>query len=451
MRDRDNLRIWHVLESYPPDYGGGTAITTRDICRFLAKRGHEVRVLCVENANRPCYTIRTEYDGAVRVDRVNLPYFKMHDPDGWQFGLLRWREHEQRIANLFEQMLAEWRPDLVDYHTSRPFGDECLISIARHDVPIVATLHDAYLICPRLNLLDSPVPRPCSRPKPLKCLECLYSHYDGSRAKAAVKLPWRLLKLGVYPAYRLWRRGMARRHVMAAIGRSAFMTQIHQPLLLGPVQHIPLGIDLTDLPAERPIRPRKPLRFGFVAGFQQSKGIWHVLDAAASLKRHGLPFALHIWGPSQEHGDAEIAARGLEDRVFLRGMYAPAERWPVYTEIDVAIMATTHCEPLGRVPMEAAAVGAPTIAPAVGGIPETIRDGVDGLLYRFRDPKHLEHQMRRTLEEPGLVEHLIKNLQPVLDTRSRIPAVEEFYISVLRSRASARATSAQSEARGDSQ
>jgi glycosyltransferase involved in cell wall biosynthesis len=197
------------------------------------------------------------------------------------------------------------------------------------------------------------------------------------------------------------------------------------------VQHIPLGIDLTDLPAEQPVRPRTPLRFGFVGGFQQTKGIWQALDAAASLKRHGLAFELHVWGPGQESGQAELVARGLEDRVFLRGLYAPEQRWSVYHDIDVAIMATTVCEPLGRVPLEAAAMGVPTIAPAVGGIPELIRDNVDGLLYQFRDPRDLERQMRRVLEEPNLSERLSANLPAVPDTRSRAAAVEEFYFAVL--------------------
>ena len=177
--------------------------------------------------------------------------------------------------------------------------------------------------------------------------------------------------------------------------------------------------------------PRTVLRFGFLAGFQQTKGIWDVLDAAASLKRQGLDFELHIWGPNLDHGRDEVAKRGLEDRVFLRGMYAPNEMWSVYSEIDVALMATTVCEPLGRIPLEAAASGAPTIAPAIGGITETIRDGVDGLLYKFRDAMDLEQKMRRILEEPGLVGRLIENLRPVPDTRERAEAVEAFYYRVL--------------------
>ena len=431
INESGGLRVWHILENYPPGYGGGAAITTRDICNSLAARGHEVRVLCADSQLTESYTIRTENDGPVRIDRVNLPYFMTEDPEGWQLSPGQWRAHELRIARLIDGLLSKWRPDIVDYHTARPFGEECLIRIARHGIPIVATLHDAWLICPRVMLLRSPTVSECSGPETLKCLECMYSQYDGTQLRAALKLPWRILKLRGYPAHRLRRRVQARRKVSGAIARSEFMAGVHRQHLQGPVEHIPLGIDLTGLPEERPARPRSPLRFGFLGGFQPTKGGLQVLDVARSLKAAGLSFELHIWGPNQERGEAEITARDLGDRVFLRGMFTPEERWLVYAEIDVALMATNVCEPLGRVPLEAAMMGAPTIGPAVGGIKETIRDEIDGLHYRFRDLSDLERQMRRVLVEEELLGRLIANLRPVLDTRTQVAEVERFYHRVL--------------------
>jgi glycosyltransferase involved in cell wall biosynthesis len=259
----------------------------------------------------------------------------------------------------------------------------------------------------------------------------MYNHYDGSHARAIAKLPWRLLKLGIYPSYRIRRRALARKALSGALGYSRFMVDSHKEFISGQVSYVPLGINLEGAQHSLPVRPRNVLRFGFLAGFQQTKGITDVLDAAASLKRSGLSFELHVWGPNQDQGPSELASRHLEDRVFLRGMYSSTELWKVYSEIDVALMATTVCEPLGRIPLEAAAAGAPTIAPAIGGITETIRDGVDGLLYKFRDSKDLEAKMRRVLVEADLVRQLIENLREVPDTRERGAAVEQFYYQVL--------------------
>lgn len=428
----DKLRLWHIAELYPPDYGGGAAIYVRDVCRFLAERGHEVRVLCTEAADRAPYTICTEYDGAVRIDRLNLPHFRLHDPGGWQLGLSGWRTHQRRVIEVTEHLLRDWTPDLVHFHTPHTLFEECLSSLQQRELPLVGMLHCAWLICPRMRLMRSPTSTQCEGPAPLRCLECLYSHWDGSHTRAGLKLPWRILKLGVFPAYRLWSRNEARKATHGLIGYSEFMTEAHQGRVSGPVEHIPLGIDLADLPVARPERPRTPLRFGFVGGFQPHKGIWEVLDAAAALQQRGLKFELHVWGPNQEM--RPVVERGLADYVRLHGMYTPAEKWAVFAEMDVLLMATQDREPFGRVVQEAAAMGAPTIAPAVAGIAEQIRDGVDGLLYRFRDRADLERQMARVVEQPTLVRQLSANLWEVVDTRAAVGAVEEFYFKILGSR-----------------
>ena len=430
LRDRP-LRIWQICESYPPHYGGGAAIIVRDISHALAGRGHDVQVLTTESRPGADYTGRIEPDESVRVERINLRYFRERDPDGWQLGMRAWRRHERRIAQLIEERIRSWRPDIVQYHTTRPFGEGAPLAIARNGLPIVAMLHEAWFLCARLMLLRSPQSEPCSGPGPVKCLECMYSHYDGGHRQALPKLTWRLPRLGIYPAYRLWRRRAARRALTGAVGYSHFMVDAHQTRTGGEARYVPIGINLAGVPATRPSRPRKPLRFGFFGGFQPNKGIWSVLDAAAALKRQGLEFELHIWGPQDGDETAEVAARDLEDRVLLRGVYAPREMWETYREIDVAVMATTVCEPFGRVPLEARAVGAPTIAPAIGGLGESIRDDVDGLLFEFGDVKELERQMRRVLTEKGLFERLVAGLLPTIDTRTRGEVLEATYRSIL--------------------
>lgn len=425
-----SLRIWQICENYPPKYGGGAGVIAQDISQALAGQGHDVRVLTTESRPDADYAVRTDYDNGIQVERVNLRYLVDHDPDGWTVGMRSWVRHERAISSVIEDQLAAWAPDIVQYHTTRPFGEAVPRLLARRGIPVVAMLHEAWFICARFWLVRSPLSEPCSGPGPVKCFECMYSHYDGGHARALLKLSWRLPRLGVYPAYRLLRRRVVRRHLTAAIGYSTYMVGVHQRHVPA-TRYLTLGINLDGLPASRPARPRTPLRFGFFGGFQNNKGVWHVLDSAARLKQDGLDFELHIWGPAGSGDTNEIEARGLADHVSLRGMYERRGVWEAYREIDVAVMASTWYENSPRVILEARAVGAPAIAPAVGGIRESIRDDVDGLLYVFRDLDDLERQMRRILTEPGLVNRLIDGLRPVIDTRSRGAALEAAYRSVL--------------------
>lgn len=401
------------------------------MCQHIAALGHEVRVLCTEATDAPNFSVRTEYDGAVRVDRVNLPYFGQKDPEGWRLGIVRWRRHQDEVARLIASLTDDWKPDLAHYHGLRPLGEECFFSLARLRIPVLATTHDAWLLCPRMYLLHSPTREPCAGPAPLKCLECSYSNYDG-RAKAWLKLPWRIARLGAYPAYRLAQRRRAQELVAGVTSYAEWLGEVFRRRYPDRVSHMPIGIELDGRPANRPKRPRAPLRFGFVAGFQPHKGIQDVLEACVSLQSQGLEFELHVWGPGDGQGNPVIDSGQLGDRLHLHGMYAPGERWQVYSQIDVAVMATTVVEVYGLVVQEARATGAPTIAPAVGGLAEQIREGVDGLLYRFRDAADLERQMGRLLREPELLPTLLRNQPEPLERSAALANLEQVYFETIR-------------------
>lgn len=432
MSSSRSLKIWHIAELYPPDYGGGAAVYIRDVCRFLACLGHDVRVWCTENNNNLPYSVREDTDGPVRLYRINLPYFRTMDPGGWMLGSVGWFKHQQRIIALAEQFLTNWKPDIVQFHTPFSLFEECVSVIHKYSILSVGMLHCAWLICPRLRLMQSPTDTPCPGPAPLRCIECLYSHWDGNHFSAIAKLPLRLLKLGLYPAQRLWLRTRLRQYVNGLIGYSRYMTETHQGMINGPVVHIPLGVDLSDCPVGKPYRPRNPLRFGFAGGVQTHKGFWDVLDALTILKNQGLNFELHVFGPNQESAEKYIHDCGLQFNVRLRGMFLSHNRWWAYGEIDVLIMATRDNEPYGRVIQEAAAAGVPSIAPDIAGISEQIRDGVDGLLFHFRDKKSLVDKLSLILHNPQLVSSMARNLWSVRDTREAVVDVEKFYYSILR-------------------
>jgi glycosyltransferase involved in cell wall biosynthesis len=68
------------------------------------------------------------------------------------------------------------------------------------------------------------------------------------------------------------------------------------------------------------------------------------------------------------------------------------------------IVPSVWAEPFGVVVVEALAAGRPVIASGVGGIPEIIRDGHDGLLVAPGDPQALAVAMRRIIADEPLRE-----------------------------------------------
>jgi glycosyltransferase involved in cell wall biosynthesis len=73
----------------------------------------------------------------------------------------------------------------------------------------------------------------------------------------------------------------------------------------------------------------------------------------------------------------------IADRVAFAGMVK--DLGPYWRDADVFLHGSVKPEPFGRVVAEAMLAELPVIAPNAGGIPEFVRDGIDGLLYPMGD------------------------------------------------------------------
>ena len=97
------------------------------------------------------------------------------------------------------------------------------------------------------------------------------------------------------------------------------------------------------------------------------------------------------------------AAARAPGRVVMTG-FVPPDRMPeMYLLGDVFVGPSQNQEGLGMVFLEAAAAGLPVIATALGGIPEAVQDGVNGLLLRRPDDAaDLAEKILLLLQNPDL-------------------------------------------------
>lgn len=110
-------------------------------------------------------------------------------------------------------------------------------------------------------------------------------------------------------------------------------------------------------------------------------------------------------GTFQDYLVRRIAALGLQDAVTFAG-FVPAHEMPsLYAALDV-LAHTAIEEPFGLALVEAMASGRPVVAVGGGGVPEIIRDGVDGILVPREQPEALAAALVRLLREPALAECL---------------------------------------------
>lgn len=171
---------------------------------------------------------------------------------------------------------------------------------------------------------------------------------------------------------------------------------------------VPCGVDLGRFSPDGPIaRRRERHRLVAVGRLVPRKGFDIAITALAQLPDTELVIA---GGPERGRLSQdpevnrlrELAGRlGVGDRVRWPGQVS-REDMPALLRSADAVVCTPWYEPFGIVPLEAMACGVPVVAAAVGGLTDTVVDGVTGLLVRPHQPKELASRVRRLLDDPAL-------------------------------------------------
>ena len=140
----------------------------------------------------------------------------------------------------------------------------------------------------------------------------------------------------------------------------------------------------------------------FLGRIEDAKGLPELLKAFSVLRMSAPDAELVCAGA----GDIERAVRqaealGIEDAVRFPGWLGEAEKRAWLRRAAVLVL-PSHAEGLPMSLLEAMAAGVPVVASAVGGIPDVVKHGVNGLLVAPGDAVDLLRAQRRLLREPQL-------------------------------------------------
>src|SRR5215207_9091225 len=175
---------------------------------------------------------------------------------------------------------------------------------------------------------------------------------------------------------------------------------------------IPPGVNpsLFEGPFEDPFSGVGKPRVVFVGRLAPQKGVRALVAAAGLLKDPRAQVLLVGDGPERLALEREAERLGVGGRLHFVGFLAHDRLPAVMSHADLLVLPSLY-EELGTVLLEAIQVGLPIVASKTGGIPDVIKDGVNGLLVPPSEPEALAHAINRLLADRKLARRLSEGAQ----------------------------------------
>lgn len=425
------MKILKVIHGYPMRYNAGSEVYSQTLCHGLAARGHEVHVFTrEEDSFAPDFALRREVDSddpRVQLHVVNNPRSR----DRYRYVGI-----DQRFAEVLDRV----QPEVVHVGHLNHLSTSLLIEAAAREIPIVYTLHDYWVMCPRGQFMQMHPADPdnlwaaCDGQEDRKCAERCYARYfsgtpDELESDVAHWTDWvsrrmrhlrqmaELVDLFIAPARYLQRRY----HDEFGLPESKLV-------------YLDYGFDLSRL-RNRQRDAGEGFTFGYIGTHIPAKGIHHLIEAFGRVRGDS---RLRIWGrPRGQDTDAlkALAARlpeGRAARVEWLEEYRNQEIVrDVFNRVDAIVVPSIWVENSPLVIHEALQARVPVITADVGGMAEYVRHEENGLLFRHRDPGALAEAMQRLADEPALASRLGARGYLQSDTGD-IPSIEEHVADIER-------------------
>ena len=153
-------------------------------------------------------------------------------------------------------------------------------------------------------------------------------------------------------------------------------------------------------------RAREPGLVVFAGRCEASKGIFDLLEAAGVLRAQVPGLRIECAGDG-DLGKVQryAASMNLAARVKMRGWLDKDASEQLLSRASAFVL-PSYAEGLPMSLLEAMAAGCPVVATRVGGIPDLITDGVDGILVPPGDPHALADALQRILRDRDFARQL---------------------------------------------
>jgi len=423
------VNILHAIHDFLPRHVAGSEIYAFELCRELGSR-HQVTVLTAE------YDLALDHghvswrvvNGVAVVQVIN----------NWQVASFEETYRSPLMTSRLASVLDAIQPDVVHIHNLLNLSFDLPRLAHARGIPVAATLHDYTLVCPsggqRIHRAEEHL---CDVIDIDRCARCFAdSAFATQMTLGAVASRARAPRVVHRMAHGLRRRfpglvgsaaAIARRAVASPVTPADIRHRLEQAravfgdvdLFIAPSAFLAtefqkLGVDaarihvsdngFSPLTARSADRASGPLRIGFVGTIVWHKGVHVLIEAAKRLPADACEVL--IFGDPNVSPDyfSRLTAEASGAPIRFMGAFDRADIADVYAQIDVLVVPSIWFENSPLVIHEAFMAGVPVVAARIGGIPEFVMHGENGLLYDAASPKDLAAALRVLIDQPDRLE-----------------------------------------------
>ena len=438
--------VLYIVHNHPSVRPGGAEAYALEL--YEAMRASDAfDPLLLAKAGPPMSAVPQMHGGTLlaHVDGDPNQYFFYTDNKfDWFYGVLTAKEI---LTTFFREFLEALRPDVVHFQHTLFLGYD-MIRVVRNTLPdcaIVYTLHEYLPICHRQGQMFRVGDNlPCTESSPLRCHACFpqYSPQDFFLRKKLAQSHFALVDLFVAPS-----RFLLERYVAWGLPRAKI---VYEPYGRKP---------MAGAAAAQGARPRN--RLAFFGQISPYKGVEVLLEAMrilADRRAAELDAGLDLAGPAGHPARPNLRIYGanldLQEAAFqnrvralleqtrrdvtLAGRYDHSQLAALMAEVDWVVVPSIWWENAPLVIQEAFGHHRPVICSDIGGMAETVRDGVDGLHFRAGDPMSLADTIERAVMTPDLWATLRRGIPAVYPMAQHSRVLSGIYSGILEAKTARR-------------
>ena len=423
------MRILEAIHDFLPDHCAGSEIYTYHLSKALQRRGHEVQLLFTEKRQeRPQFEVT---EGTYE----DLPFHEIvynrlfHD--------IADLYHDPRMEEPIGAVLDRVRPDVLHVQSLVYLGLSLIQAAAARGIPVVMTLHEYFVSCPRGGLLLDLDGQLCDPIVSETCARCIAPYpiereryQDAAGAPGAPDDELRFFARAIEVRTQRMFEGM--RGVTRFVAPSRFLAErlIREGLPRERVEVADYGFPDPPTVERRPRREGEGLRFGYLGTLSDFKGVHLAVRAfeglppgRATLRVKGEP----SWFPDYT-GPLEERARSVPGLSF-EGALPPGRAAWFLAEIDVLIVPSLWYENSPLTIHEAFQCGVPVVATDLGGMAELVAAG-GGVTFRRGDAADLRRRLAELIDEPERIDALVATIPSVKSIDRNAEEMESIFGSL---------------------